>query len=170
MFLAALAVNLAAPTGAFVIKSNLIKKQMKRYALSKTDNADLERIAVPKEALYKRWRDFRTVHEREFRFDGRLYDIVRTDTTRDSIIFHAINDRDEEELIKRFALRDDKTDPARPDKNAAMNGIKLFGFDWTPSNESDDSPPIWIKTSYSASKDDLIDFIATIIDPPPKRS
>jgi hypothetical protein len=62
----------------------------------------IEQIAINKNDLINNKLNFIRLDEREFRLNGKLYDIVRTWEIADTIFFKCINDKREEELEHQF--------------------------------------------------------------------
>lgn len=49
----------------------------------------------------------------EFRYNGRMYDVVCTDVKKDTVIYHCINDEKEEDLIREIANNDQHPFPGQ---------------------------------------------------------
>lgn len=66
--------------------------------------------------------------DKEFRYKGDLYDIVRTETREGKIIYHCINDKEEKALFATLdeLVKKEMDDKSSPQGNTAKNLLKVF--------------------------------------------
>lgn len=80
-----------------------IRKEMKTVLRQSVPEEQLQKLAIPLAEEQAPDGAFLRIHEREFRYRGSLYDIVRSERRGDTTIYYVINDVAEEKL---FALLD----------------------------------------------------------------
>jgi len=78
----------------------LIRLEVKARIRSGTMNEQAE-ILVLSNPLPSH--DFRWINRKEFRYRGRLYDVISIKRNGDSTLIHCINDKNEESLIARYS-------------------------------------------------------------------
>ena len=114
------------PYALFQVQQQQLKRQMKRAIKAGVPDAELHRIAF---AASRHLRDSERVqwmHEREFRLDGEMYDIVRSEQRGDSIIHHCIRDDEETALFARLdaLVREESgSNPAERGKSASLQRL-----------------------------------------------
>jgi len=74
---------------------------MKALLKSGWENEETEVLKITKSELFKS--DFRRIHEREFTFGGKLYDIISERVSGDTLIIHCINDVREQRVKEQVA-------------------------------------------------------------------
>ena len=89
---------------AFKYGQKQIKREIKKMIFSGIDPARLECIALPEKDLDRPDDIFQFVDKNEFKYYGRMYDIVRRETRGDTVYFYSIRDEKEEKLIADFLL------------------------------------------------------------------
>ncbi len=114
------------PYALFQVQQQQLKRQMKRAIKAGVPDAELHRIAF---AASRHLRDSERVqwmHEREFRLDGDMYDIVRSEQCGDSIIHHCVRDDEETALFARLdaLVREESgSNPAERGKSASLQRL-----------------------------------------------
>lgn len=113
------------------VQQQQLKRQMKRAIKAGVPEAELHRIAF---AASRHLRDSERVqwmHEREFRLDGEMYDIVRSEQCGDSIIHHCIRDDEETALFARLdeLVREESgSNPAERGKSASLQRLASLPY------------------------------------------
>ncbi len=103
---------------AFKYGQKQIKREIKHRIFSGIDPSQLECIAIAEKDIGRSDDVFHFVDKNEFKYYGRMYDVVRRETRGDTVCFYSIRDEKEEKLIADF-IREMK-------KN---NGPNSFPFD-----------------------------------------
>lgn len=106
---------------------------------------------------------------REFHFDGEMYDVVKTIKKDGKTVYYCINDKKEKELVKNFArAARDASDQSPQGKN----GKHSFSFPVAdiPSLviQQITPPGSNIQTTYSSYTDLLVSSFIEISSPPPR--
>jgi len=101
----------------------LVRKAVKRQLLAGMENTDLVFLKFTQEGAQTllRWE-----HAHEFEYQGQMYDIVRSETLGDSILYHCYWDRAESKLnrqIKSLVAQTLEKDPVNQE-----NQLKLIHF------------------------------------------
>ncbi|MCX8056599.1 MAG: hypothetical protein N3F03_03185, partial [Ignavibacteria bacterium] len=78
------------------------KKSIKSAIKNNSFFEVVEVLAFSKERLKHGDYDLKFIEEHEFRFQGKMYDIISSWETKDSIFYKCINDKREEELEGAF--------------------------------------------------------------------
>ena len=84
---------------SFYFNRHSIRSTIKQYIKSGVSKEDTEIIRINKQDIHKEI-DF--IHSKEFRYKGKLYDIISSIENSDYIEYIVINDAQEESLIKNF--------------------------------------------------------------------
>ncbi len=74
---------------------------MKSLLKSGWEKEETEVLKIPKTELFKS--DFKRIDEREFTFQGKLYDIISEQVSADTLIIHCINDVREQRVKEHVA-------------------------------------------------------------------
>ncbi len=93
-------------TIGLIIIFNQIKNYHKRnikFLISKNSFEQvIEQLSFSKEALNKGEYNLKFIDDHEFKYNGKMYDIISKFETEDSVFYRCINDSKEEELEKAF--------------------------------------------------------------------
>ncbi len=129
--------NTALPVLGFTMAQKRIQKEMKRFILGNVPSDKLELIEVSIKDLDSGCSGLVFIHEREFRLNGKMYDIVRKESCADSVRFYVVNDTLEEKLIESFTsyIKDSFGDELGRLKARIIKQVKLFTFDYCPDIE-----------------------------------
>lgn len=112
---------------AFKYCQKQIKREIKKRIFSGIDPARLECIAIAEKDIDRGDDVFHFVDKNEFKYCGRMYDIVRRETRTDTVYFYSIRDEKEEKLVEDF-IREMKKN-GRPGNNPlGDNVLKLLKF------------------------------------------
>lgn len=150
-----------------VIQSG-IKSKMEKVSYEMADSGDLVKFAFLRSNNLKENPNFQWVHDKEFIYEGEFYDIVKTGTRNDSIIYYCIHDNEETKLVDTFKdIHNNNSD----DKRAAKHyELKLFQKDYLTKKNSYPAPhinPIYFKYKNHISYESIITDTLT---PPPQLS
>lgn len=97
------AANTTLPLLGFTLAQKAIRKEMKRFILGKIPENNLELIQIQLIELQKGRSGLKFIHDFEFRYNNKMYDIVSKDTSNGVVSFHVVNDTLEERLIEKFS-------------------------------------------------------------------
>ena len=101
-----------------------LKEKMKHAALQQLKNADLTIISLTDNTNKIYWEDD---DEKEFSFNGQMYDLVRTDTLNGRIILYCFNDEKEQQLIDLYnSITKNNSATDKKGKNNSFISITLF--------------------------------------------
>ena len=103
-----LAMTLIFNSAGYILVFYQLKKYFKKEAFSKLENyidpKDLTTIVISKHQYDNEDENFYFVEPHEIKYFGKMYDIARTDFTEDSVVIHALNDENEDNLHELFAF------------------------------------------------------------------
>lgn len=91
--------------GYFIVFKSVqysIRKEIKQIARQKIDVNSLECFEFSLEYLHNPDKDFKWIESKEFRYKGKMYDILKTEKTQNTIKLYCINDEKEEVLVDNF--------------------------------------------------------------------
>jgi hypothetical protein len=116
-----------------ILLFNFIRQEIRseiKTLIKSGDKSRVEIIAISKKNL-KNPSIFKMVKSNEFIYQNKLYDIVSSTNTKDSIIFHCINDTKEEKLIKNFLTEsiNDLLNGSFNERLPKFNSLKLIFLD-----------------------------------------
>ena len=102
-----LAVFLFLNSGGFIIiyyrvHSSVRDEVFRKIKKETFSAAEISCFKIKREKLYKNTGDIYWCDENEFEYRGRLFDIININYENDSAVLYAINDLDEEKIIKSF--------------------------------------------------------------------
>jgi hypothetical protein len=97
----------------------------------------LQKSTIPEQDLIlfssdiKSSEEFEWVNNHEFRFEGALYDIIRTSSEGTGIKWHCINDQQEEQILQRLKqqVHQQNGHPAKNAKQLAKSLVKDYIFE-----------------------------------------
>lgn len=107
--------NIAGYYAVFNVLHVQVKKQV--WKLQKTSVPDSELISFS--ASVSNSAEFEWVKEHEFRYNGSLYDIIRTSSGTEGDIWHCINDTQEERILQHLKQQIHQQN-GQPAKNAKV--------------------------------------------------
>lgn len=99
LFLFLYSYNLAGYLVVFSVRQNLVRSEIKRMLKESVPQSDLIPLAFHTQSLEQGKYPLQWIHDREFRYAGGMYDIVRSHTTGDSTYYLCVNDVQEEVLF-----------------------------------------------------------------------
>jgi hypothetical protein len=97
--IAVLLFNLSGYFFIFKYNQHLIRSQVREWIRSGNTSAKQEVLVLEYPLMSG---DFKWIDSKEFSYKGKLYDVISCTVSGKSIIFHCINDRDEESLYSRY--------------------------------------------------------------------
>lgn len=78
------------------------KKQFRKQISSHSNNENTEVLVISDSEIRQHNSPFKWTEEDEFRYHGKMYDIVKCEKQGDNNIFYCVNDKNEEKLLARF--------------------------------------------------------------------
>lgn len=111
LLLVVMFLNLFGAPVLFVFMQKKIKKEMKNLVLSQVDTSRLHIFTFPADKISCEKAGVVFIHDKEFRFNGMMFDVVRSEKQGDSIKYYCVNDKQEEELIAAFARHNKSNKP-----------------------------------------------------------
>jgi hypothetical protein len=104
----------------------LHKKEIKKQIRSQLSNAELEIISLTDNHQNIHW----VKEEKEFIFNGEMYDVVRRETTGGKEIMYCINDKKEKALVDHYNLiTKNNSSSDKKEKHTFQNSINLFIYE-----------------------------------------
>ena len=100
-----------------------IRKEMKILMKS---NLSKDKIIVLQ--IEKKSKFFQRIHKKEFRYKGKMYDIIKEIPKKHHTIFYCINDEKEEQLIQSYSKLFEKSDDGITTVKFAGNALKNIFF------------------------------------------
>lgn len=144
-----------------------VKRDMKWEIIHNMDLNDAELIAVHKVDLDRPGCRFRMIDSKEFKLDGKMYDIARRDTKGDSVYFYAVRDTKEDDILNRLLSFEDAGRAKNRMNGLLLEKIKTFRFDWFETSESEKTFTYTILKYSEYYHWDYQSRIPEIIPPPP---
>ncbi len=163
--------NAAGHAVVFTAIRYTVRQEVKALLKKGVPESDLHVLSIPLSVEHSASSSFQRIHDGEFRYKGRLYDIVRREMRGDTTVYYCINDTAEEQL---FADLDEHVRSALPSSNAAKSTSPLAALKlvikeaMAPSGISH----IWPHTSRLMAATELHKYYAVTPDiptPPPRR-
>ncbi len=146
------------------------KKAIKESIKANTFDEVVEILSFSKTGLMNREYDLKFIEEYEFRFNGKLFDIIDSWESGDTIFYKCINDTKEEKIEEAFVQyvvnnseREDLPLPIKQVINSIIQDLYFIG-----TNSLITPPGIsYLKVQFNSS---LIEYFSEIPDPPPRIS
>ena len=124
-------------------KVETIRGQVEQKLKQEEQEATLTRIAIPKNHDLDR-STFKKVHETEFWYKGKLYDVVESKVKSDSIVYRAYHDCAEEQVHQGLQALLQAYEEAEKSKNNTQE-VKLTIKNWFHQTSNFNlSNPYWI--------------------------
>jgi hypothetical protein len=102
-----------------------LKEKIKHTVLKQLKNEDLTIISLTDNINKIYWED--DDDEKEFSFNGQMYDLVRTDTLNGRILLYCFNDKKEQQLIDLYnAVTKNNSATDKKVKNNSFISLTLF--------------------------------------------
>jgi len=115
-------INLAGAPFLFIVLQKKIKREMKRLVLSQVPAELLIPFTLPVNRNLSEAAGFEFIHDKEFRYRGMMFDIIKQEVTGDSVKYLCVNDTNEEALLNAFFAQTHKKKPFDfPSFNAQTN-------------------------------------------------
>ncbi|MBE9467685.1 MAG: hypothetical protein IMY72_05100 [Bacteroidetes bacterium] len=152
----------------FLFNQYKIKKEVKHQIKQQVPVNELVLLKIPFELEKTRNLIFQRIHKGEFRYKGKMYDIVKSNVKNDTTFYYCINDTKEEKLFEDLDKHIE--DYINTNKTKNHNKIKIkktitnyffsdLNFLFFNSSK---------KISYFQKKYNLNKIFIEIPDPPPK--
>jgi hypothetical protein len=124
LLLVLMAVQIAGPMFAFSLLQNQIRREVRQRIKAGVSESDLVHLAIPKSLEKTPNERFQRIHSKEFRFDGRMYDIVRQEARGDTTYYACIYDHAETDLFAGLhrMMRDEMQN--NPDRRQQQQDIR----------------------------------------------
>jgi len=105
----------------FGVQRQQISREMRRLIKTRVPDSQLVLLGIAKELERNPGTRFKRMHEREFRLDGRMYDVVRKESRGDTTWYHCIEDEKETALFARLdeMIRDEMNGDSERNRQAA---------------------------------------------------
>jgi len=78
------------------------KKQFRKHIRCNANEENTEILVISDAEIQRHDSPFKWMEEDEFRYYGKMYDIVKSEKQGDTNIFYCVNDKNEEKLLARF--------------------------------------------------------------------
>ncbi len=155
---------------AYLAMVQQTKEEMRETLADNDETQDLIVVKLPYVNGKIEQKDFELIDEDEFRLDGKMYDIARTEIRDNSIYFYCLNDKKEDAINFALAkqIQNDTNDNSSAEKRSnsiAKNLAKLY------------LPTAGLRGSFSSSENESTYAICTfqtlnaiydVASPPPK--
>jgi hypothetical protein len=154
--------------GLFLFVQNHLRNEIKEIIRNNPDKSKLEVITIPNSIIKNQESIFKRIDDKEFRYKGKMYDIVMEKNLAGSVQFYCINDKLEEKLIARFSDLKNNDNSKGLLRNNLIKQFKIFSFDAPQTKQNNSFFPtisIAINNYYFMS---LHSIILDINPPPPK--
>lgn len=144
------------------------KKAIKESIKANTFNEVVEILSFSKTGLKNNEYELKFIEKYEFRFNGKLFDIIESWESEDTIFYKCINDTKEEKLEEAFvqyvvnnSKRQDLPLPIKQVINSLIQDLYFISTNFliSPSEISH------LKIQHNSS---LIEYFSEIPDPPPR--
>ena len=142
---------------------------MREYAKSKLEDNKLEKIVISNADIVSGSSGFRYRNDKEFVYEEKEYEIVRTKSDNGNTIFYCFRDIDDERLFAGLNEHIQRnTDQNLPVKNDTANLIKNIVKDALPDNNKGLNKLNSITVFYPSGKSCLQEPYISKHTPPPK--
>ncbi len=144
-------------------------KKLVRNSINELKNNSLVvTIALSKKDLKENKLDFKFIEKDEFRLNGKMYDIIESTETTDSIFYGCINDSEEEKMELAF-VDYVVNNPDKPELPLPLKKIlSLLSIDFFLENKHNDINFKLLAFTDPNISNPVIDPFTSIPDPPPK--
>jgi hypothetical protein len=114
-------------TFLFLQQRSNIKSEFRNFLKNTIDKSELVKIVISK--INSKQYLFHKTDKDEFKYRGKMFDIVRQYETKDSIYYYCINDEKEEKLLIQFSeILKSTLDGNKNIKKSFNNFFKYFSF------------------------------------------
>lgn len=170
IFLLVFIYNIAGFFVVFKIEQYAAKDEMKAYISQNPANAELEKIVISNEVMDSRASGFRMFDDnKEFTFNGKLYDIIKSTSDGKFTTFYCLNDKNEERIISNLYEHVQRnTDQNIPSRDNAMKLIKNIIKEALPNEYSSLCNVPFKEIHFTTVFTDLPQNYIPVASPPPK--
>jgi len=144
------------------------KKEIKTRIKLGVPEYELVLLKIPKSIEEKPNKHFQRIHEKEFRYKGEMYDIVKEENKTDTTYYYCIHDKEETKL---FANLDTmiKNEMNNPEKEKKLNGlIQIINGTYFKIDIETDLKPFISERIFEIYSPALILIKNSPLTPPPK--
>ena len=159
-------------SGGFILiytpASFLIKKITKELIRSEVIDFSVVKFSFTREEINSGIEGLHWVYDKEFRYDGNMYDIVKKDTTGDTITFYCFADTKEDLLETSFEIhfQNGKETKSLDSNSNRINLLTLSDVITQPSDIK--SIPFVVESSIPATNETGLTSFLNVLTPPPK--
>ncbi|MCX8009797.1 MAG: hypothetical protein N3A61_01465 [Ignavibacteria bacterium] len=148
-----------------------LKHEAKRLiyeSVNELTEKDLTLISLSKQDKNSNNQNLIWKEEYEFELNGKMYDIIKVEETKDSIIYYCINDEREEELIKKFIKHFDENSINGKSKNSQSVSFQISNIQAIPISSYNLESPKISTICYISLMEYYNSIHLDIPSPPPK--
>jgi len=150
----------------FFHQKSLLKREFKLLIKNKRTLSDLEIIKITKTNLSSL--HFTNADSGEFRFNGKMFDVVKLVRTQQHYIFYCINDEKEEQLLSSFSKNVESLVDLKDSFKKNLNKlIRLYTLDFFQEMTEKNILPTHLLLT-SIEKNNLLSVTQEIEPPPPR--
>lgn len=147
----------------YYYNGSVIKSEIKALMKSNIPKDKIEYIAVPKNSRY-----YTRIHSKEFRYYGKMYDIISESIEGDSIYFKCINDEKEEQLMKSISQLYFGTEDGLVSHRYAGNFLKISFIPIFEQKIFSNYIIEFSNLNYCVVQENCLTGFTTVALPPPK--
>ncbi len=119
--------NIIGNLTVFLKIQHSIRKDVKRLIIADTGNELLKDLYLPSTKENQIKMGVQWIHETEFRYGGKMYDVASFSFLGNTIKYRVFNDNNEEQLIDKYLSNSQNSDVAN--NNPKVKLFKIFTFD-----------------------------------------
>lgn len=150
----------------FVIRKNQFNNEFRNFLKYNLKDHELKKIAIPLRGLPDNI--FRMIESDEFRYMGKMYDIVREKAVGDSVFYYCYCDENEENFLQKFSdLPGAASSDKNPLKKMINEVIKLFPFGFLKTHIHINFYDLTLFLT-SFRKYNQLNIFSDVASPPPK--
>jgi hypothetical protein len=113
-------------------QQNLVREEINEQMLKGVPDKELILIKIPFKIQYEDPSVFKWIHDKEFRYQGQLYDIVRSEQVGKTTWFYCIHDKHETMLVSslnKLKKKDGNNSPLEKNKIQVLKNLVLSPYD-----------------------------------------
>ena len=169
MLLCLLLVQPAGPLILFGVQRHVAKREIRQRLKADIPDSRLLRIEIPLEMEQRPNTRFKRLHEKEFRFDGRMYDVVRAMRYGDTTCYMCIEDEKETSLFAGLdvLIRNEMNRNSRSQKMQA-DVSRLFSSSFLTSETASGCVPQLLSVLRPENEVKALSFREPPPSPPPE--
>jgi hypothetical protein len=170
LFLLVFTYNMAGFFVVFKLQQLTAKDEMKAFIKNNHANTDLEKIIVPDSEISSGANDFRYLDDnKEFSYQGKLYDIFRTASDGCNTVFYCVNDKNEELILAKYKEQLQRNnDQNVPCRSQTGKLVKIMIKDYLPHYVPVLAALSASTISFNTSPFKVINQVTAVFTPPPE--